>query len=241
MKLGYGFFGKNAIEVARHLVGCYLVRWIDGEKIVCKIVETEAYPGPKDKGCHAYGNKRTRRTEAMFRRGGHAYVYLIYGLHHCFNVVTGRAEVPEAVFIRAVEPMEGWELIRQNRQLKRRKQPKQTKKCSIYKPSKEKNKDVKKDVKLTNGPGKLTQALAIDTSFNGYDLVRGEKLYCLEKQDRELICRTPSQMGDCGQDRIDQQENWKVAAAPRVNIDYAEEFKHKLWRFYLEGNPFVSV
>lgn len=147
------FYEQSALTVASELLGKYLVRNINGHKIVSKIVETEAYCGPDDKACHAHNNRRTRRTETMFMSGGHAYVYLIYGLNHCLNIVTEKKDVPHAVLIRSVEPVEGLDLIKKNRPL------------------------IKNIHDLTNGPGKLTKALNIDMNLNGYDIIKGTELY----------------------------------------------------------------
>ncbi|HRQ68845.1 MAG TPA: DNA-3-methyladenine glycosylase [bacterium] len=150
------FFNRDALEVASDLLGHFLVRNINGTIVKAMIVETEAYCGAVDKGCHAFGNRRTKRTEAMFLPGGHAYIYLIYGLNYCLNVVTEKKDNPHAVLIRAVEPVEGLDIIKQNR------------------PKIEKTQD------LTNGPGKLAKALNIDISLNCCDMVKGNELY-LEK------------------------------------------------------------
>lgn len=107
-RLGQAFFERGAAAVARDLLGCTLVH-VDvdtGEARRARIVETEAYVGPHDLACHA-AKGRTRRTEVMFGPGGRAYVYLIYGMYHCFNVVTGREGVPAAVLVRACVPLEG--------------------------------------------------------------------------------------------------------------------------------------
>jgi DNA-3-methyladenine glycosylase len=96
------YFNRPTLTVARSLVGKYLIRCIDGRDIAGKIVEVEAYVGPQDKACHA-SKGRTQRTEVMFGPAGVAYVYLIYGMHHCLNVVTEREEFPSAVLIRAIE------------------------------------------------------------------------------------------------------------------------------------------
>jgi DNA-3-methyladenine glycosylase len=160
-----------------------------------KIVDTEAYMGAEDKASHAYNNKKTKRTKTMFGKGGLAYIYLIYGMYHCFNVVTEVKDDPHAVLIRAVEPVEGLELIKKNRNIKSSNLE-----------------------DLTNGPGKLSQALKIDKSLDGCDLVKSNKLYLLDQENNDF----------------------KVVAAPRVNIDYAEEYKDKLWRFYIRGNKFIS-
>ncbi len=182
------FYLRGAIEVAKDLLGHLLVRKTAQGKIVTRIVETEAYVGPEDKACHAYNNKKTKRTEAMFKPGGYSYVYLIYGIHNCFNVVTATKGKPEAVLIRAVEPVEGLDLIKQNRDIK----------------GNEKN--------LTNGPGKLSQALEIDRSLNKIRLFENEKLYL----------------------KRSQKNNFIIKAGARINIDYAEEYKDKPWRFYIE-------
>ncbi len=196
MRLAKEFFNQDAVTLARCLIGKGLVREIDGEKIVVRIVETEAYVGPEDKGCHAYNNKRTKRTETMFQSGGQAYIYLIYGMYHCLNVVAADEGKPEAVLIRAVEPINGLKYIRQNRKIKSKK---------------------KSD--LTNGPGKLCQALKIDKSLNEYDMISGEKLYIID---------------------FEEQIKQKIACGPRINIDYAEEYIDVPWRFYIEGHPYVS-
>ena len=96
------YFNRPTLTVARSLIGKYLVREIDGRVLAGKIVEVEAYVGPKDKACHA-SKGRTQRTEVMFGPAGGAYVYLIYGMYHCLNVVTEREEFPSAVLIRAIE------------------------------------------------------------------------------------------------------------------------------------------
>jgi DNA-3-methyladenine glycosylase len=100
--LPHSYFNRPTVQVARSLIGKYLVREIDGRVLAGKIVEVEAYVGSKDKACHA-AKGRTQRTEVMFGPAGVAYVYLIYGMYHCLNVVTEREEFPSAVLIRAIE------------------------------------------------------------------------------------------------------------------------------------------
>ena len=100
--LSKAYFSRRTVQVARSLVGKYLVRSLDGREIAGRIIEVEAYVGPQDKACHA-SKGRTRRTDVMFGPGGMAYVYLIYGMYHCLNVVTDREEFPAAVLIRAIE------------------------------------------------------------------------------------------------------------------------------------------
>ena len=131
-KLGRRFYTRaDALRIARELLGKRLVvPSPTGERVSGRIVETEAYLGVTDKASHAYGGRRTRRTETMYKPGGTAYVYFVYGMHHQFNVVTGPAGVPHAVLVRAVEPEEGVELMRRRRTFKSERE-------------------------LTSGPGKL--------------------------------------------------------------------------------------
>jgi DNA-3-methyladenine glycosylase len=102
MRLTRAYFNRPTLMVARSLIGKYLVRSLDGREVAGRIIEVEAYVGSGDKACHASKGK-TRRTEVMFGPSGKAYVYLIYGMHHCLNVVTEREEFPAAVLIRAIE------------------------------------------------------------------------------------------------------------------------------------------
>ena len=114
MKISRSFYEQPTVQVARQLLGKYLVRkHLDGIT-VGRIVETEAYVGPEDKACHA-ARGRTARTEIMFGPAGHAYVYFIYGVYHCLNIVTEAVDHPSAVLIRALEPLEGIELMKVRR------------------------------------------------------------------------------------------------------------------------------
>ncbi len=149
------------IAAARQLIGKHLCSKIDGHLASGMIVETEAYRAPDDRASHAYNNRRTKRTETMFASGGIAYIYLCYGIHHLFNVVTGPAETAHAVLIRAIEPVKGIDLM-----LERRKQK--------Y-----------KSPQLTAGPGKLTQALGITTAFDGTNLCN-RNLIWIEQNDQEI-------------------------------------------------------
>lgn len=135
----------SAVEAARRLLGCELVRIQDGRTIRVRIVETEAYD-QTDAASHSF-NGRTQRTDVMFGPAGHLYVYFTYGMHYCANVVIGAEGYGAAVLIRAVEPLEGEEHL-----VERRKG--------------------KAGVELTNGPAKLCQALAIDKRLNGHDLAQ---------------------------------------------------------------------
>ena len=150
MKLRRSFYEQPTIEVAQQLLGKYLIRKHPDGTTVGRIVETEAYIGPQDKACHA-SRGRTPRTEIMFGRAGHAYVYMIYGFHYMLNIVTEAADFPAAVLIRAVEPLEGLPLMQSRRQTERLRS-------------------------LASGPGKLCRAFAIDRTLNGND-VCGKVLY----------------------------------------------------------------
>lgn len=137
------------LEVARDCIGKLLVHDEPEGLLVGRIVEAEAYRGPQDRAAHSYGGRRTDRTEAMFGPPGHAYVFLIYGLHWNFNVVTTAAGLPHAVLIRAVQPLAGLELMAARRGL------------------------APGNVALTNGPGKLCQAFGIDRRHYAADLTIG--------------------------------------------------------------------
>jgi DNA-3-methyladenine glycosylase len=139
------FYDRPAVEVARDLLGCKLVRIQDGKRLAGLIMETEAYQGEEDLGCHASAGL-TPRTSVMYGPPGHAYVYFTYGMHWLLNVVTGSEGVPAAVLIRGIRPVEGLETMAENR-------PRNAQKSG-----------------WTDGPAKLTQALKIDESFNALDL-----------------------------------------------------------------------
>lgn len=155
MKLPKSFYERDTLEVAKDLLGKILVREVDNKIISGKIVEVEGYIGPDDKAAHTYGNKRTKRTEAMFGEAGRAYIYLIYGMYNCLNAVTSMENKPEAVLIRALEPVSGLDEIAQNRF-----------KVDFKDLTKQQAKN------LTNGPGKLCMAFEIDKSLNKEELNR---------------------------------------------------------------------
>jgi len=150
VKLPRSFYEQTTIDVAKQLLGKYLVRRHPEGNVVGRIVETEAYVGPQDLACHA-SKGRTARTEVMFGPAGHAYVYFIYGFYNMLNLVTEVKGYPAAVLIRAAEPVDGIELMKTRRQ----------------------NGALRN---LASGPGKLCQAFAVDRSLNGADL-RGNVLY----------------------------------------------------------------
>jgi DNA-3-methyladenine glycosylase len=155
-KLPREFYTRaNVLEVARDLLGKKLVvPNKNGSRVAGIIVETEAYRGPEDRASHAYNGRRTQRTETMYGIGGTAYVYFVYGMYHQFNVVTNVEDVPHAILVRAVEPVEGLDFIRR----RRRGRP---------------------EYQLTSGPGRLCIALGIDRRLDKADLL-GDRVWIEE-------------------------------------------------------------
>ncbi|MFM9281967.1 DNA-3-methyladenine glycosylase [Paenibacillus jiagnxiensis] len=194
-------YAMTALEAGPRLLGQTLVRVTEDGEIRCRIVETESYGGAEDKGSHAYGNRRTARTETMFQPGGCAYVYLIYGMYHCLNVVTGLADDPQAVLIRAVEPLTDRDAAL----------------MASYKGG-----APKRPYELSGGPGRLCKALRIDKSLNGVPLNQPSGPLWLEA--------APPSVPDFG-----------IMHGPRINIDYAEEYASKPWRFVIEKHAYNSA
>ena len=195
-RLPRAFFVRTDVaQIARDLLGMVLVTKYGGERTAGRIVETEAYRGPDDKACHAYGNRRTARTEVMFGPGGHAYVYLCYGIHHLFNVVTAPEGQAHAVLIRAIEPLENV-----GRMLQRRQRPAPT-------------------PQLTSGPGVMSKALGITIADTGLDLLDPHGPIWIEDP---------------------RQQQTRIGSGPRIGVDYAEECALWPWRFWIEGNEWVS-
>jgi DNA-3-methyladenine glycosylase len=158
MKLEKDFYlDEDVVKVAKGLLGKYLCTKIDGKLTSGIITETEAYAGEIDRASHAFGNRRTGRTEIMFADGGVSYVYLCYGIHHLFNVVTNYKDTPHAVLIRAVKPADGLATILERRNMTGKEKP-----AAIL------LKDKKN--KIAGGPGTVSQALGIKTKHTGLDL-----------------------------------------------------------------------
>jgi DNA-3-methyladenine glycosylase len=158
-KLPREFYTRtNVLTVSRELLGKLLVVPDEsGQRVSGKIVEVEAYRGPEDRASHAWNGRRTKRTETMYQLGGLAYVYFVYGMYNQFNVVTNLADIPHAILVRAVEPVEGIEVMR----TRRHSHP---------------------DKNLTNGPGKLCVAMGIDRQLDRADLL-GNQVW-LEEYER---------------------------------------------------------
>lgn len=148
MILQRAFYQQNIIAVSKSLLGKILVHESVEGTVAGKIVETEAYSGPEDRAAHSYGGRRTARNEVMFGQKGHAYVYLIYGMYYCINVTAGAVpEKPEAVLIRALEPVAGVDIMEKRR-----------------------GAQLKRAVNLTNGPGRLCMAMGITKLQHKLDL-----------------------------------------------------------------------
>ena len=203
-KLPREFFKEEVVALSRKLLGKVIRRDVDGQTMRARIVETEAYKAPEDKGCHAYNNKKTERTKAFWCDAGCWYVYTIYmKTNLCLNVVAADKDVPEAVLIRAGHPLEGLGLMQKFRGKEGRNKPA----------------DI---VNLTNGPGKLGQALNIGLDYSCRDMCE-ESCDAFIEDDREFSVPDES-----------------VVVTARINIDYAEEYRDKPWRFYIKDDRFVS-
>jgi DNA-3-methyladenine glycosylase len=194
-KLPREFYAQPVLTVARQCIGKILVHRTPEGEAAGRIVEAEAYRGPLDLAAHSARGLRTKRTTAMFGPPGHAYVYFLYGVCWVMNLVVASEGKPHAVLIRALEPIRGLELM-----ARRRNKPATSR-------------------ELTNGPGKLTGALAITGADYGLDLC-GEELFLEESGDFA---------------------RGKIARSPRINVDYAGDWAALPWRFYERGNPYVSV
>ncbi|MBP3459722.1 MAG: DNA-3-methyladenine glycosylase [Lachnospiraceae bacterium] len=148
MKLNRSFYTEDVLKVAEKLLGKILVHESPEGITKGKIVEVEAYNGLTDKAAHSYPNLCTERTRIQFQEGGYAYIYFIYGMHTCMNIVTGKPDEPQAVLLRALEPVDGIDLMKQRRK-------------------------TDKIANLCNGPGKLCQAMGITREHYGQDLCAG--------------------------------------------------------------------
>jgi len=196
------FFARDTVTVARELLGVCIVRQYMNETLVARIVETEGYTGD-DPACHAYSNHQRKlagkppvgRSVILFGEPGHAYVYFNYGMYDLFNVVTEVAGCAGAVLVRAVEPLAGMTAMQKLR-------------------------PTKKIHDLTNGPGKLCLALAIDRhEFNGIDLINHPDLYLAKPKGVPAL------------------KDAEVVVTTRIGISKGQEHP---WRFYVKDNPFVS-
>lgn len=198
------FFNRNTIKVAQELLGRYLVRTVHDQLLVCRITETEAYIGRLDKACHAYQYKRTPRTEPLFSSPGTIYIYLIYGMYHCLNLVTEPEGEPCAVLIRGCTPVHGETFFSHAR---------------FGKPPAQLSSHQRKN--FLNGPGKTCQALDLTRALNN----------CSLSEQTLLVCDSPMDVGLTL--TVEESEPLTIHSGPRIGIDYAEEAVHFPWRFWL--------
>lgn len=230
-KVDHTFFQQPTLQLAKSLLGTELVHKTDEGLTAGMIVEVEAYRGPTDKAAHSYGGKITERNRAMFGPPGHAYVYFIYGMHYCMNVVSSGEGKPEGILLRALQPTQGIRLMARRRGYSmvpgtndNSKVPGSNGNAIVPGTNDKSSDDLKslpagKRKALTNGPGKLCQAMGITKEQYGFNLI-----------DSPLFLRHY-------QDPIPDNH---ILAGPRINIDYAEEAKDYPWRFWIKDNPFVS-
>lgn len=194
-KLPHSFYQRSDVcEIAQELLGKRLVSTKGGIHCSGIITETEAYSALRDRACHSFGNRRTKRTEIMFHPGGRAYVYLTYGIHHLFNIVTNEAEKADAVLIRALRPESGVPTMEKRR----------GENCAHR--------------QLTTGPGKLSQALAIDLGDYGCDLL-GNALWI---EDQPAVQAS------------------QIFHTQRIGINYAGKDALLPWRYYIKDQAYIS-
>lgn len=195
-KLSRTFYEReDVVQISRDLIGKVLCSNIDGTITSGIIVETEAYNGRTDRACHAYPNIRTARTETIYGSPGVAYVYLCYGIHHLFNIVTNKEGMADAILVRAAEPVKGIKKMLERRGRK------------------------KLEPTVTNGPGKLSQAMGITTAHDQIDL-RSDTIW-IEDGEQEV-------------------KDSEIKASSRIGVDYAGEDAKLPWRFTLKGSKWIS-
>ena len=187
MILDKEFYKQGALTLARELLGKVVVRTVDNIILRAKIVETEAYIGEIDKASHAYNGRRTERTEPLFREGGIAYVYFIYGKYYCFNVISGLEDKGEGVLIRALEPLNEFDYLAKKRFNQSYEELSETKKKAI-----------------TNGPSKLCMAFSIDKSDNYKKLYQEGNFYIEDGDDEKISIVETTRIGiDYAEEAID--------------------------------------
>ena len=220
-KLDNAFYDRpGVVTVARDLLGKVLVTEFDGRRTSGRIVEVEAYNGVGDRASHAWSGRRTQRTEVMYGVGGMAYVYLIYGIHHLFNVVTNKKDIPHAVLVRALEPMEGIEVMRERSGDAARRGGGARKGDGGDGAQRDGvNEALKPDYSLTRGPGNLSRALGLRTLHTGASLL-GDEIW----------------IGDDGY----RPKRSEIVAGPRIGVDYAGVDAGLPYRFFIKGSPYVS-
>lgn len=238
MKLPASYYQQNdVVHIAKDLIGKVIVSMVDDKLTAGIITETEAYRGVGDKACHAHLGRFTDRTKIMYENGGVAYVYLCYGIHNLFNIITNTDQQADAVLVRAAEPIEGIEHMLERR-------------------GKEKI-----DKTLTSGPGNFSKAFGLDRSHYGENLtgdlvwiedaipnstsVASTPLSHLDTKNKSLSISTPlndqgAEMTGSYASKLYKIKPSDIVTSKRIGIDYAEEDAHLPWRFYLGSSKFVS-
>ncbi len=200
------YVGIDTKQIARSLLGTLLVvPDKQGDRVSGMIVETEAYLGVEDRAAHSYGGRRTPRNEVMYGDAGHAYVFFVYGMYYQFNAVTGPADHPHAILIRALEPVEGIEIMRE----RRTGRPRRSSATSPRRPIRDRD--------LTSGPGKLCIALGIDRSYNAEDLT-GDRVWIEEYRkfrDNEIAVGPRIGIDYAGEDA---QRPWRFWVPSSSNV-----------------------
>ncbi len=210
-RLPRNFYTQPTLKVAKQMLGKYLIHKHGKKKLVGKIVETEAYIGPKDKASHAFEGKITKRNKAVYLIGGHIYIYLVYGMYWQLNISTAKEGRPECVLIRALEPILEKSTKSQAPNHKQIQNPRLRRGFGGQAKSKIQN--------IANGPGKLCRWMGFDKSHYGIDVVTSKKIYLTEGESVKLN---------------------QIVASKRIGIDYAQEWADKPWRFYIEDSKFIS-
>ena len=197
MKLLQPYYcNPDTLQLSKDLLGKKLVTNIDSKLTSGIIVETEAYLGVEDQASHAYGGKKTNRTNVMYHKGGVAYVYLCYGMYSLFNIVCNIENIPHAILIRAIEPISGVDIM-----------------C------KRRNNSSIQSYNLTNGPGKLCQALGINKTLN-FKSLEGSTVW-IEDVNNKVFDKN-------------------ILSVPRIGVDYAGEDTKLPYRFYIKNNKWIS-
>lgn len=187
--------------------------------------------GPDDKASHSYNNKKTKRTAPFWNPGGHVYVFSVYmPNYYCFNIVANNSLTPQAVLIRAVEPYN-------------KETQKYVIKINNKKDGKKKIKNERTDYSLYDGPVKSSRCMFIDKSFNNIDLTTSDDIGIFEDnncKNYEYLFEIDNKTKNIKKISFSSNKLYKVDCSKRINIDYAEEYIDKLWRFYLKDNKYVS-
>ncbi|HTR31637.1 MAG TPA: DNA-3-methyladenine glycosylase [Puia sp.] len=221
VKLGSDFYERpSVVKVAKELLGKVLVTDFGGARTSGRIVEVEAYNGVVDRASHAWSGRRTARTEVMFGAGGRAYVYLIYGIHSLFNVVTNTKDIPHAVLVRALQPLDGIAVM--EARMGRVGAQALGRRDEVRVPGgldEASTRAGRTDYSLTRGPGNLSRAMGLMREHTGLSLL-GKEIWIAD--DGYTV--RPSE----------------IVATTRIGVEYAGEDAALRYRFFLKGNPWVS-